>query len=349
VRYRTLGRSGLAVSEVGLGGGGIGAVWGPTTDSEAIRAVHRAFDLGITFFDVAPDYGDGRAEDVLGRALRGERARAIVATKVHVPAERLGDVPGYARASLAASLERLRMDHVDLLQLHNTVGRERGRPLPTTMTAEDALAAAEAFEELRREGLVRFLGFTAWRVHGPALDRLLRSGRFDTLQTEYNLVNQTALLPAPAGTDILDDAAMEAVGAVSPRYFRYRRVDQARAIPRARAHGLGVIAIRPYLAGFLTDGLDRPLDPDGPMAALLRFPSALAFLRAGGRRTLSQAALAFCLAQPDIATTLVGAKSVAEVEEAARCSGGPCLGPEELGRIPALYEQDFPPDKDTTR
>jgi L-glyceraldehyde 3-phosphate reductase len=340
VKYRTLGRTGLSVSEVGLGGGGIGAVWGPTTDAEAIRAVRRALDLGVTFFDVAPDYGDGRAEDVVGRALAGERARVLIATKVHLPAGRLDDAAGYARESLAASLARLRTDHVDLLQIHNTVGRARGRPLPTTLTVEDALALADAFEALRRAGMTRFLGFTAWRIQGAALDALLESGRFHTLQTEYNLVNQTAAVEPPAGADVLDDAAVDASVTVSPTHFRYRRVDQARAIPRARAHGLGILAIRPYLAGFLTDGLDRPLERDGPMAALARFPAALAFLRAGGR-TLSEAALRFCLMHADVASVLPGAKNTAEIEEAARCSDAPPLEPEEMARIAALYREDF--------
>lgn len=341
MRYRTLGRTGLSVSEVGFGGGGLGAVWGPTTDAEAIRAVHRALDLGITLFDVAPDYGDGRAEDVVGRALAGERSRVLVATKVHVPAGRLDDVAGYTRESVAASLGRLRTDHVDLLQIHNTVARARGRPLPTTLTVEDALAMADAFEALRRAGTVRFLGFTAWRIQSAALDALLRSGRFDTLQTEYNLVNQTAVVEPPPGADVLDDEAVAASVVVSPTYFRYRRVDQALAIPRARPHGLGILAIRPYLAGFLTDGLDRPLERDAPMAALARFPEALAFLRAGGRRTLSEAALRFCLMQADVAAVLPGAKNVSEIEEAARCSDAPPLGPEEMARIAALYRKDF--------
>jgi L-glyceraldehyde 3-phosphate reductase len=341
VKYRTLGRTGLSVSEVGFGGGGIGAVWGPTTDAEAIRAVRRALDLGITLFDVAPDYGDGRAEEVVGRALARDRAGVLVATKVHVPAERLDDVAGYARESVAASLARLRTDHVDFLQVHNTVGRARGRPLPTTLTVEDALALADAFEELRRAGMVRFLGFTAWRIQSAALDALLRSGRFDTLQTEYNLVNQTAAVAPPAGADVLDDGAVEASVAVSPTYFRYRRVDQAHAIPKARAHGVGVLAIRPYLAGFLTDGLDRPLERDGPMAELARFPAALGFLRAGGRRRLSEAALRFCLMHADVAAVLPGAKNTAEIEEAARCSDAPPLDPEEMARIAALYREDF--------
>ncbi len=70
MEYTTLGRTGLNVSRVGLGGGGIGQVWGVTTRDEAVRAVHRALDLGVNFFDVAPAYGNGKAEEALGLALR---------------------------------------------------------------------------------------------------------------------------------------------------------------------------------------------------------------------------------------------------------------------------------------
>jgi L-galactose dehydrogenase len=71
MEYSVLGRTGLQVSRVGFGGGGIGQVWGPTTEAESVRAVHRALDLGVNFFDVAPGYGNGKAEEVLGRALAG--------------------------------------------------------------------------------------------------------------------------------------------------------------------------------------------------------------------------------------------------------------------------------------
>ena len=90
MEYTTLGRTGLQVSRAGFGGGGIGQVWGPTTDEESIRAVHRALELGINFFDVAPSYGNGKAEEVLGRALRGRSEDIVVATKVRLGAHENG-------------------------------------------------------------------------------------------------------------------------------------------------------------------------------------------------------------------------------------------------------------------
>ena len=92
MEYVELGRTGLRVSRAGFGGGGIGQVWGPTNEEESVRAVHRALDLGINFFDVAPGYGNGKAEEVLGLALQGRRDEAVVATKVRLRAEEMSDM-----------------------------------------------------------------------------------------------------------------------------------------------------------------------------------------------------------------------------------------------------------------
>jgi len=92
MEYAVLGRTGLRVSRVGCGGGGIGQVWGPTTEAECVRTIHRALELGVNFFDVAPAYGQGKAEDVLGRALQGRQEPVIIATKVRLAAAELEDV-----------------------------------------------------------------------------------------------------------------------------------------------------------------------------------------------------------------------------------------------------------------
>ena len=75
MEYAVLGRTGLRVSRVGFGGGGIGQVWGPTTEAESVRTIHRALELGVNFFDVAPGYGYGKAEEVRGVPCTGARSR----------------------------------------------------------------------------------------------------------------------------------------------------------------------------------------------------------------------------------------------------------------------------------
>ena len=84
MKYRPLGRTGLPVSELGLGGAGIGQVWGATTEAECIRLVRRAVELGINFFDTSPMYGRGKSEEILGRGLDGLRDRVYIATKVRL-------------------------------------------------------------------------------------------------------------------------------------------------------------------------------------------------------------------------------------------------------------------------
>ena len=171
MKYRTLGRTGLRVSEVGFGGAGIGHVWGETTDAECIGAIHRALDLGINFFDTSPMYGGGRSEENLGKGLAGRRSDAYIATKVRLQSEedRL-DMENAVRRSVEQSLRRLNTDHVDLLQVHHQVGLEAGKymvavgPPPRyalLLDQADCIALSQAMANLVREGKIRFVGITA--------------------------------------------------------------------------------------------------------------------------------------------------------------------------------------------
>src|SRR5262245_23493018 len=117
MEYTVLGRTGLRVSRVGCGGGGIGQVWGATTEAESVRTIHRALELGVNFFDVAPGYGHGKAEDVLGRALHGRQESVLVATKVRLAAEEMHDVGGAVRTSVEASMRRLCRVEVDVVDM----------------------------------------------------------------------------------------------------------------------------------------------------------------------------------------------------------------------------------------
>src|SRR5512147_2594153 len=118
---RTLGKTGLKVSALGFGCGNVGGLMVRGTPADQERAVARAVELGINYFDTAPLYGDGESERNLGRVLRTLRPDVIVGTKCRIqPAER-GRVAAALTASLEASLQRLRLERVDLLQLHNPI------------------------------------------------------------------------------------------------------------------------------------------------------------------------------------------------------------------------------------
>src|SRR6266513_1755889 len=117
MEQRILGKSGLQVSAITLGGGGIGMVWGPTTDQECIETTKQAVASGINIIDVAPVYGRGKAEEIVGQAWPELDPKPLIATKVFImPGER-SDPGGAVRRSLETSLSRMRLDRVDVLQL----------------------------------------------------------------------------------------------------------------------------------------------------------------------------------------------------------------------------------------
>ena len=314
MKYRLLGRTSLSVSEVGVGGAGIGQVWGATTDAECIRLVRRAVELGINFFDTSPMYGRGKSEEILGHGLDGLRNRVYVATKVRLQtAEDLADMAGAVRRSVEQSLRRLRTDHVDVLQIHHQLGPEGGQYLAAVgpppryayrLTVERGLELGHAMQRVVEEGKARFLGITAWDGYPEVVEALLASGVFHTAQILYNLLNRTAASAPPSGFD---------------------DVDQGRAIEVARRNDIGIICIRAHAAGALTDKLDRKVAPESEVARDFARSRELRHSKKEACATLSQAALRFCLDNPHIATVVPGIKNVAELEESAACSGLPPL------------------------
>ena len=136
---------------------------GPTTDEECIRAVQRALDLGINFFDTSPRYGGGRSEENLGKGLEGKRQEVYVATKVRLQNEEertsINRMVTAVRNSVRQSLSRLGTDYVDVLQVHHQVGSERGEYMAAVgpppryallLDKEDCLALGEAMKQLNQ-------------------------------------------------------------------------------------------------------------------------------------------------------------------------------------------------------
>ena len=320
MEYAELGRTGLRVSRVGFGGGGIGQVWGATTEAESVRAIHRALELGVNFFDVAPSYGNGKAEEVLGRALEGRQEPVIIATKVRLAADEMSDVADAVSRSVEASLRRLRRDGVDILHIHNRLTPQRG-DRPDSLSAEDVLGPVlDAYHHVQQAGKTRFIGVSGMEPDPPTLRRIMQSGHYDTVLAYYNLLNQTAQTPVPTGIELFDNGQI---------------------IPLAKSLNMGVIGIRSHAAGALSQQVDRPIPPGTLLAQDTDSARQLGFLLEGPMRTLSQAAMVFCLMNRDIDTTVPGLKNVAEIEELAACIDLPPIPPSHLERLQTLYARGF--------
>ena len=237
-------------------------------------------ELGVNFFDVAPGYGHGKAEEVLGRALHGRQEPVVVATKVRLAAEEMHDVAGAVRTSVEASLRRLRRETVDVLHVHNRFTPRRG-DLPHSLSADDALGPVlDAYQQMQHTGKTRFIGISAMEPDVPTVRRIMHSGHFDTVLAYYNLLNWTAQEPAPPGVSLWDNGQI---------------------IPLATSLNIGVIGIRSHAAGALSQQVDRPIPPGTLLAHDVASAQTLGFLLEGPIRTLSQAAMVFCLMNRDIA------------------------------------------------
>lgn len=170
---RTLGKTGIEVSALGLGGFHIGK---PASDAEAIRIIHAAIDAGITFMDNAWEYHDGLSEERMGQALEGRRDEVFLMTKVCTH----GRDRRVAMQQLEQSLRRLRTDHLDLWQIHEVVYSND----PEWHFAPGG--AIEALDQARREGKIRWVGFTGHKDPSIHLDMLGRGFAFDTCQLPLN-------------------------------------------------------------------------------------------------------------------------------------------------------------------
>ena len=321
MRYRKLGRTGLVVSEIGLGGGGIGHVWGETTDDEIAETIAFAIAEGINFYDVAPGYGDGAAERNLGRALLeapdGRGQHMLVATKVSLSEDDLNDIPAAVERGIHESLERLRRERIDLFQLHNTITPSRGQ-YRRSVSYEDAMLAVEALHRLRQDGLTRFVGITGMG-DGGSVRSVLRNGAVDAVQCYYNLLNDSNARPLPDGTSLHDHGQL---------------------LPLAAELGVGVICIRNLAAGALTKSIDRDVLSDSLVAVDFKRARTLGFLERDGV-PLSRWSARFPLRQAAISTVVPGVKNRAELEDQIAAIDLDDLSEADQARLEQLRADDF--------
>ncbi|HEY3129445.1 MAG TPA: aldo/keto reductase [Acidobacteriota bacterium] len=293
MNYRTLGRTGLRVSEIGFGcwaiGGpykikGIPIGWGPVDDRQSLQAIARALDLGVNFFDTADSYGFGHSETILGQALAGKRPSVIIASKVGNVA--LPDRPHRKDSSAShilqtceRSLQRLKTDYLDLYQLHNP-------PMEKLWSSD----APEALARLQSEGKIRHYGVSI--SHPSEGEQIIEKNFGSTLQVLFNVLNQK---PADGLFGL------------------------------ARRSNYGIIARVPLASALLTgkirsfdfhpqDNRNNFLSPKRLQDVLPKVDRYLELCQ-GHRLKPVPAALQFVLAHPAVSTAIPGAKTEQQVSE----------------------------------
>jgi aryl-alcohol dehydrogenase-like predicted oxidoreductase len=312
VKYRPLGRTGLQVSELGVGtltfGRGTGAlakVDQPTAD----RMVHRALDAGVNLFDTADNYHAGQSEEILGAALGERRAEVLVSTKVGGRVSSRVNAGGLSYAHVVTSCEesvkRLRTDWVDILHV--------AEPDPDTPFEE----TARALDDLVRRGVVRYVGFSNF----PAWEAALALGVqwANHLRPFASLMHYYSLVGRDAERDV---------------------------VPLAQRCGLGIIVTSPLAGGFLTGKYDRSGGTIEDRRTTWPYPYVDANAGAAATDTLrsvaqemdatpSQVALAWLLTRPAVSSVLMGASSIRQMYENIRATEI-TLDEEQCRRLDAL-------------
>jgi aryl-alcohol dehydrogenase-like predicted oxidoreductase len=341
VRYRTIGKSDIVVSEIAFGCGGNAGLMVRGRPDEQVSVIGRALELGITYFDNAPDYGDGVAETNLGRALKALGIRPVLNTKVEVRkenlGENLGDLAGHIVRSAEASLRRLGVDYVDMLQIHNGPSRAdpklEGRSY-SRLSLDHFLrpgGALDGIERLKRSGKIKYAGFICRGNDGAEVRQLLDTGVFHLINVPYTLFNPTA-------------------GRAKPNRLTVEK-DFGDVISFAHARGAAAAVYSPLASGYLTDDsiagkprhdLARAYDLASPASLRLRHMArALTFLSHENGCTLAQAAFRFVLMHEGVASALGGFSTQAQLEEIAAVSGAPPFSVDQMQRLEALWNADF--------
>ncbi len=288
MQTRTLGRSGLTVSALGLGCMGMSDFYGQQDDAESIRTLHRAVELGVTLFDTADMYGPFKNEELLAKAFKGKRDRVVIATKFGIvrdpadPSKRgVNGRPEYVKSACEASLRRLGTDHIDLYYQHRV---DASTPIEETVGAMSRLV---------EEGKVRYLGLS--EAAPATLRRAVVVHPIAALQTEYSL---------------------------------WSREPEDEILPTCRELGIGFVPYSPLGRGFLTGQIQKfdDLAPDDYRRHTPRFQGEnfqknldlvirINDLAKQKRCTPSQLALAWVLAQGDDVAPIPGTKRVNYLEE----------------------------------
>jgi aryl-alcohol dehydrogenase-like predicted oxidoreductase len=312
MKYRTLGKTGLRVSVIGLGTMVHAGHFGPMKDSESLGAIETALELGVNFIDTSDAYGAGYSETLLGNALKGKRDKVILATKggnVMTGPNRGKRIfePDYISRVMNESLERLQTDYIDLYQLHN----------PSVEVIEKG-EVWDVLERAKQAGKIRHYGVSINTMEEGVAT--VKDGRSETIQVEYNLLAQE---PAEKIFPLALNANIGIIARIPLR--RGILTGKLTAEDEQRFQGEDVRA-RSFKG--------EPFRQELAKAEMLRF------LVHGNVKCFAQAALAFCIAHPAVSITIPGARNAEQMRENA--TGADVDIPRaDLDRVAELWRSGF--------
>lgn len=316
---RTLGRTGLEVSLLTLGCGAVGGLMPQGDPADQRRTVELALELGVNFFDTAPQYGNGRSETNLGHILKDLRPDIVLGTKVRLTPEQKANPAAAVRQSMEESLGRLQQDHVDLLQLHNRI---MTHPSEADFTPDQVLQdVLPALQHMQRDGKTRFIGITAIG-DTEALNTVVDAKVFDTGQIVYNMLNPSS------GEPIKPD---------------FPGQDYDGLLARAKSAGMGAIVIRSVAGGALSGEEARhplgmpvvaPIGSGVDYAAdVKRAREFLPAMANSDCETLVEMAIRYVASNPDVPTMQVGIATFEQFRKAAEATNKGALPSSVLAEI----------------
>jgi aryl-alcohol dehydrogenase-like predicted oxidoreductase len=329
MNQRTLGSSGVPVSEIGFGAWVVGTDWwGDRSRDQAIDMVQHALDAGVTYFDTGDVYGHGASEELIGEALAEHREEVTVSTKVgydfyNNPQAGHGELPKridgeWIREALDRSLERLDMDYVDTLMLHNANADE---------VDADVLAT---LDDLREEGKIESIGWAlgpsiGWLADGDAAVQ----NEFDAVQTVFNMFEQVP------GRHFIDTI---------------RELDADTSVIARVPHSSGLLNEQVTPDTELGEGDHRAHRPEEWYETGWEKVDSVRFLEepehGEGGRTMAQAALQWLLAHDEVASVTPTFRTAADIDEWAGAPATPPLSDAEYERVQELYADNFGVDRD---
>ncbi|MGH2403649.1 MAG: aldo/keto reductase [bacterium] len=322
MKHRTIGNTGISVSTVGFGLWTISTGWwGIEDDQRGINLLREAYDAGVTFFDTADTYGNGKGETILAEALGEVRDRIVIATKFGYDFYNYGDKrdghkeipqdfsPDYVRYACEESLKRLRTDHIDVYQIHN--------PRMAAVRSDELF---DTLETLQAEGKIRSYGAAlgpaiGWEQEGVAL---MRDRSIGSLQIIHNLLEQDP------GRRFLEVAAENGVGVLV-------------RVP----HSSGLLEGKYTAETTFPPSDHRSHRPREWLTEGLQKLEMLSFLTEGGERSIGQAAIQWLLASGGIASVLPNIYDAEQLREFTSAPDTPDLTEQELARIADLYARNF--------